>query len=225
MLRPARIGIHAAAFCLGLLIPFMVLRECRPTADLDERAAALFEVAGYSLREAVLASPDGLFLYDGIIRHDYSRALALGTSDDCTILWVAGALSGTDGILTVLESDEVRFRHARELFRTAGLSAHIDLRLIDPRDLVPELEGPYDFILMEADRAWHPACCRTLLPRLQAGGCLATRHVLDLLPEGVSAFLDELYDSPDLETEIIMSSPSGMAVSYRRETVSCASSS
>jgi caffeoyl-CoA O-methyltransferase len=81
---------------------------------------------------------------------------------------------------------------------------------------VPELEGPFDFVFVDADKDWYANYLRAVLPKLEVGGCLTAHNVSGRRMRGISEFLEELERTPNLETEIVRSSRSGLSVSYKR---------
>jgi predicted O-methyltransferase YrrM len=50
---------------------------------------------------------DGKLLYDIIIKNNYKSALEIGTSTGHSGIWIAWALSKTDGKLVTIEIDEL----------------------------------------------------------------------------------------------------------------------
>jgi predicted O-methyltransferase YrrM len=82
---------------------------------------------------------DGRILYDLIIKNKYTKALEIGTSTGHSAIWMAWALSKTDGKLITVEINERRYKEALANFQEAGLSDIIDARLADAHKLVPKL--------------------------------------------------------------------------------------
>jgi predicted O-methyltransferase YrrM len=83
------------------------------------------------------------------MRNNYKKALEIGTSTGHSSVWIAWALSKTGGKLITIEIDEGRHRQALAHFEEAGLSEYIDARLADAHELVPKLEGPFDFVFCD----------------------------------------------------------------------------
>jgi predicted O-methyltransferase YrrM len=61
-----------------------------------------------------------------------------------------------DGFLTTLEIDPQHADVARANFARAGLTDVIDLRLGPALDTLPELDGPFDLIFIDADKQHNP---------------------------------------------------------------------
>jgi predicted O-methyltransferase YrrM len=112
---------------------------------------------------------DGQKLYDLVVEHGYTRALELGTSTGHSGIWIAWALSKTGGRLITVEIDRGRYEEALANFEAAGLSEYIDARLADAHQLVYEIDGPFDFIFVDADKNWYTRYLEALLPKLAAG--------------------------------------------------------
>lgn len=97
------------------------------------------------------------------------------------------------------------------------MDGFIDARLANAHDLVPELEGPFDFIFVDADKGWYAQYLKLLLPKMTPGGCFSAHNVLNIYMNGIPEFLDYLSKIEELETTIISSSSSGISVSYLRD--------
>lgn len=123
--------------------------------ELDEQVKKfLSDHAGRWFDMNVPAS-DGQLLYDLITKNNYKSVLEIGTSTGHSGIWIAWALSKTGGKLITIEIDEGRYRTAIENFKMAGLSDYVDARITDAHSLVKELDGPFDFVFSDADKAWY----------------------------------------------------------------------
>jgi predicted O-methyltransferase YrrM len=193
-----------------------IAQEAEAQQDLDARVRQFLEDNRNAWHDANVPASDGEVLYDLVIDNGYTRALEVGTSTGHSAIWIAWALSKTGGRLITIEIDEGRYRQALENFEEAGLSEYIDARLADAHDLVPELEGPFDFVFVDADKEWYANYLRAVLPKLEVGGCFTAHNVSGRRMRGISEFLEELRNTPSLETEIVESSRSGISVSYKR---------
>ncbi|MEE9167590.1 MAG: class I SAM-dependent methyltransferase [Candidatus Neomarinimicrobiota bacterium] len=183
---------------------------------LDERVREFLESHRDTWRDLNVPESDGKVLYDLIVKNNYQKALEIGTSTGHSAIWIAWALSKTGGKLITIEIDKNRYRKALRNFEQAGLSDYIDARLADAHILVPELEGPFDFVFSDADKDWYKNYLVALLPKLEEGGCFTAHNVLNSRWSGIREFLDYLKSLPNLETTIIDSSQAGVSVSYKR---------
>ena len=189
-----------------------------PTAQqkLDARVRAFLDAHARSWRDMNVPAADGQRLHDLIVEHGYTKALEIGTSTGHSAIWIAWALSRTGGKLITIEIDRGRYNQAVANFREAGLSEYIDARLADAHELVPALEGPFDFVFVDADKDWYTRYFRAVLPRLEAGGCFTAHNVAGRRMGWVAEFLDALESTPNLETRIEGSRGAGLSVSYKR---------
>ncbi|UCC84366.1 MAG: class I SAM-dependent methyltransferase [Gemmatimonadota bacterium] len=208
----------ALALCLQLPVTVCVAQEI-DQKELDVRVQQFLESHRYAWRDANVPLADGQVLYDLVVENGYTKALEIGTSTGHSAIWIAWALSKTGGKLITVEIHEGRYREALANFEEAGLSEFIDARLADAHELVPELEGPFDFVFIDADKDWYTNYLRAVLPKLEVGGCIAAHNVSGRGMRGMrgmSGFVDELESTPNLETEFLRSSRSGLSVSYKR---------
>ena len=103
--------------------------------------------------------------------------LEVGTAVGYSALLMAGVMPA-DCTITTIEKYEPRIPVAKENFRRAGMEDRITLLEGDAEEFLQKLEGPYDFIFMDAAKGqyihWLPMIMR-LLPE---GGMLFSDNVL-----------------------------------------------
>lgn len=168
-------------------------------------------------RDMNVPAADGQVLYDLIIENGYKRAVEVGTSTGHSAIWIAWALSKTGGKLITIEIDDRRYKKALDNFKKAGLIDYIDARLADAHDLVPQLEGPIDFVFVDADKDWYTKYFKSLVPKLEVGGCYTAHNVLNFRNmQGIREFLDYVQSLPYMETTIDRTSSSGISISYKK---------
>jgi predicted O-methyltransferase YrrM len=159
---------------------------------------------------------DGKVLHDLIVRNRHTRALEIGTSSGHSAIWIAWALSKTGGKLITIEIDERLRQKALQNFKAAGLESYIDARHADAHQLVKELEGPFDFVFLDADKQWYTHYFKDLDPKLVKGGCFTAHNATDHFP-GIMDFLNHVRNRPDYRTSIDRSSRSGISISCKTE--------
>ncbi|MGI9547978.1 MAG: O-methyltransferase, partial [Flavobacteriaceae bacterium] len=145
--------------------------------ELDSKVKTFLDDHKEQWQDMNVPESDGKLLYDIIIKNGYTKALEIGTSTGHSSIWIAWAMSKTGGKLITIEIDESRYNKAVSNFEEAGLSAYIDARLANAHDLVKELEGPFDFVFSDADKAWYTDYFKDLDPKLEAGGCYTAHNV------------------------------------------------
>jgi caffeoyl-CoA O-methyltransferase len=163
------------------LVTFVALaagRQADPKQEaLDARVRKFLDAHRYSWHDLNVPEADGRALYDLILKNGYKRALEIGTSTGHSGIWIAWALSRTGGRLITIDIDETRHREALANFEAAGLASFIDARLADAHDLVPRLQGPFDFVFIDADKDWYTNYAKAVLPRLVVGGSMTAHNV------------------------------------------------
>ena len=133
--------------------------------------------------------------------------------------------------ITTIENYEKRIPVARENFRRAGKEEQITLIEGDAADVLKTLEGPYDFIFMDAAKGQYIHFLPEILRLLPAGGCLVSDNVMqdgDVIESRFAVerrnrtiharmreYLYELKHHPELETSIIPLGD-GVAVSVKK---------
>jgi caffeoyl-CoA O-methyltransferase len=203
------------AFSLGATEATFAMKK-NSNQDLDERVKSFLESHRHSWRDMNVSETDGKVLYDIIIKNNYTKALEIGTSTGRSGIWIAWALSKTGGKLLTIEINEERHQEALANFKAAGLSSYIDARLADAHELVPQLEGPFDFVFSDADKGWYKNYLIAVLPKLDVGGCFTAHNVAGRRQWGIGEFLDYLESLSYMETTIDRSSWSGISISYKR---------
>ena len=187
---------------------------------LDERVKSFLENHRNKWRDMNVPASDGKILYDLIVKNDYKAALEIGTSTGHSAIWIAWALSKTRGKLITIEIDENRHNEALSNFQAAGLSDFIDARLADAHKLVKELEGPFDFVFCDADKAWYKNYFLDIYPKLKIGGCYTAHNISDsewgrLVRSGTYEFYEYIKSLKDMETTLD-NSGYGISISYKK---------
>jgi predicted O-methyltransferase YrrM len=183
----------------------------------DEKVKKFLDSHKYSWHDMNVSSADGKILYDLIIENHYTRALEIGTSTGHSGIWIAWALSKTGGKLITIDNDDGRYREALKNFKEAGVSEYIDTRLADAHTLVPELQGPFDFVFCDADKYWMTNYIKAVLPKLVKGGCFTAHNVSDLnRTPGIKEFIAFIENNPGLKTEYAKNSSAGISISYKK---------
>jgi len=210
-------GFVLFAFALPLALSLAPAQTVSaPSQALDARVRDFLASQKGQWRQENVTETDGRLLHDLILERGYKRALEIGTSTGHSGIWQAWALSKTGGSLVTVEIEEFRHLAAVRNFKSAGLDAFIDARLGDAHALVETIEGPFDFIFIDADQNWTLNYFEALLPKLAPGGCFAVHNVVSLgYMKGVRDFLDRVRALDILETRIEPSSGGGISLSFK----------
>lgn len=185
------------------------------TTDLDARVKKVLDSDRWGRSGMNVPAVDGQTLHDIIVEHGYTRALEIGTSTGHSALWIAWALSKTGGRLITLEIDEGRRGEAMRNFEEAGLSEFIEARLGDAHEIVPALEGPFDFVFVDADKVWNKNYLDAVLPKLEPGGCYTVHNVSTQARGYAAEFVEHLLGLPQLDTTFD-DRGAGLSISYKK---------
>jgi predicted O-methyltransferase YrrM len=187
------------------------------STQLDATVQAFLTSHRGTWRDLNVPESDGRALHDLIVKHKFRRALEIGTSTGHSGVWIAWALSKTGGRLTTIEIDAERHRTALANFKEAGLASYIDARIGDAHQIVPALQGPFDFVFSDADKEWYKNYFVAVWPKVTPGGCFTAHNVSGLfVGAGVREFLAHLKTLPDATTTTDRSSREGISITCKR---------
>jgi predicted O-methyltransferase YrrM len=158
---------------------------------------------------------DGEFLHDLIVERGYRRGLEIGTSNGYSAVWIALALRKRSGRLITLEIDARRADLAAENFKRLGLEPYIELRRGDALKLIPTIDGPFDFVFIDAWKEDYPKYFELVFPKVSSGGAILAHNVVSHASE-LKAFVEMLRKHPRLATHIDRHSSSGISVSIKK---------
>lgn len=190
-------------------------QELNKNPKLNEQVQAFLDENQRSWRDMNIPAVDGQILHDIIVENGYTRALEIGTSTGHSAIWIAWALSKTGGKLITIEIDEDRYNEALANFEEAGLSEYIDARLANAHTLVPELEGPFDFVFSDADKDWYTNYFKAVDPKLVVGGCFTAHNIGQRGRGGTAEYFEYVSGLSNYETTL-NSSGNGVSISYKR---------
>jgi len=156
--------------------------------------------------------------------------LEVGTAVGYSALLMAGVMPA-DCTITTIEKYEPRIPVAKENFRRAGMEDRITLLEGDAEEFLQKLEGPYDFIFMDAAKGqyihWLPMIMR-LLPEggmlfsdnvLQDGNIVQSRYAVERRDRTIHTrmreYLYTLKHMDELESSIVPIGD-GVAISVKR---------
>lgn len=183
--------------------------------ELDNKIKDFLDENSNDWQDMNVPLTDGKKLFDIIIDKGYTNAVEIGTSTGHSAIWIAWALSKTGGKLTTIEIDKVRFREAKANFKKAGVAKYIDARLADAHELVPKLQGEYDFVFSDADKYWYKTYFIAMDPRLKVGGCFTAHNIL-MRSNGIKEFVEYIEGLDTYNTTLDKSGPSGISISYKK---------
>jgi predicted O-methyltransferase YrrM len=142
------------------------------------------------------------FLHTLVLVGGFRRAVEIGTSFGYSGTWLATALRHNGGTLVTIDRDENKTGPARAAFERAGL-AHIVRVVLGPAEQVlPGLEGPFDFAFIDADKPGALRQFELLWPKLAQRATIVTDNVASHERE-LHEFTSHLRQHPQLRSTLI----------------------
>lgn len=216
-----RLGMHALGVVLFLAVAIMAL-QAGVVANAQEGEATspqtkerLDWMREHQTGMWNVAPREGVFLHDLVVKVRAKNALEIGTANGYSGIWIAAGLRETGGHLLTLEIDPGRASLAQENFRAAGVEKIVSLKLGDALQEVPSLQGPFEFVFIDASKEDYVKYLHMVLPLVPAGGVILAHNVTDLRAE-LQDFINEVQTNPELKTRIENPGPGGFSVSYKR---------
>jgi predicted O-methyltransferase YrrM len=125
-------------------------------------------------------------------------------------------LEETGGKLITIEIDRKRFDLARRHINEAGLSHRITCIRGDAHVEVGKLEGPFDFVFMDADKEGQMDYFKKVYPnKLVPGGILLAHNAIQQA-NPMRDYLEMIRKHPDFDTVTLsLTMDDGFCVSYR----------
>jgi caffeoyl-CoA O-methyltransferase len=159
---------------------------------------------------------DGQFLNLLIKAARAKNVLEVGTSHGYSALWIASGLEETGGHLTTIEILPERVKLAKEHIGQAGLSHRVTFKEGDAHEVVPTLDGPFDFVFLDADKEGQVDYFKKLFPMKLPPGALLVAHNAIRFKEGMKDYLDLVGNHAEFDSVILrLTMEDGFSVSYR----------
>jgi len=105
------------------------------------------------------------------------RVLEIGTYTGHSALAMAAGMPSNGRVIS-LELDPERARFARERVDATPLGERIDIRVGPALDAIAELEGPFDLVFIDADKAGYRDYFHAVLPLLADRGLIVLDNML-----------------------------------------------
>jgi len=175
--------------------------------DLISRMTSANPMKGLpKFREPMLPmGPDGGRLVETIVHAiKPQRGLEIGTSSGFSALCaMRGALSaGADFHLVTVDHDAAKAEWAQVNFERAGVANRITIVIEDGLDAARKLDGPWDYILLDAAKKQNLPILKALLPKLNPGAVVLTDNAVTHEAE-LEEFTKFVRSHPDLASGLM----------------------
>jgi caffeoyl-CoA O-methyltransferase len=219
-----RTFLGRAAGALGLApvaVAPLALRAAKaaesPSKPMDKKLEDLLtemETKGRNMLSA--PRKDGEFLRLMVKAVRAKNILEVGTSQGYSAIWMSLGLRETGGKLTTIEILPERVELAKKNLARAGLDKAVAFHQGDAHKIVSTLDGPFDFVLLDADKQGHVDYFNKLFPNKLTPGALVLSHNAIELKDMLEDYLKLVSNHPEFETVILsLTMEDGFAVSYR----------
>jgi caffeoyl-CoA O-methyltransferase len=146
---------------------------------IPQRDALMMELEAQAEKEniPIIGPVVGELLYILASAAKAKKILELGTAIGYSAIYLARACESADGALVTFENNSDMAARAKENFRKAGVSERVEIHEADVLDMLPRLQGDFDFIFLDIEKQDYvrilPDCQRLLVK----GGLMVADNV------------------------------------------------
>jgi caffeoyl-CoA O-methyltransferase len=187
-----------------------------PHTGVSKQLQALMEdIRRADTGQLAVSEEDGRFLRLMVASSGARSALEIGAASGYSAIWIGLGLRETGGKLTTIEYDAPRAREAKANIERAGLADIVTVLSGDAFTEIPKLQGPLDFVFLDAWKRDYKKFLDLVYPRLAPGGLFLAHNVVNKRDE-MPDFLAAIERNPDLFTTIVAPSGEGVSVSWKK---------
>ncbi|MEP2670371.1 MAG: O-methyltransferase [Cyclobacteriaceae bacterium] len=103
--------------------------------------------------------------------------LEIGTYTGYSALCLAEGLSSKGKLITIDINEELEGR-VRGYFMESEFNDKVDYRIGDAREIIPTLQGPFDLVFIDADKAGYSMYYDLVIDKMSTGGYILADNVL-----------------------------------------------
>jgi caffeoyl-CoA O-methyltransferase len=148
-----------------------------PPSEALERVSTATHVAFSPRAQMLVGSLEGRFLAMLVAISGARRILEIGTFTGYSAIAMAEALPA-DGRITTLELDPVHAETAAKHIEAAGVGDRVEIVRGPAIESLRRLEGPFDIVFIDADKAGYPDYYEAVVPLVRPGGLIVADNVL-----------------------------------------------
>jgi caffeoyl-CoA O-methyltransferase len=140
------------------------------------------------------------------------RILEIGTYTGYSALCLAEGLQA-DGQIDTIDKDEELTDMQRSYFDASGFGKQIFQHLGNAAEIIPAIEGTFDFVFIDADKEQYPLYFDLIVDRVRSGGLIIADNVLwsgkvmesavDEATQSLQVFNKKVNDDKRVETVIL----------------------
>jgi predicted O-methyltransferase YrrM len=206
-------GVVAAA--LLLMTPLTSLAADDSPTDPEFRKKF---IAGFQRTMLNTTPGDATLLRILVESSQAKRGVEVGTATGYGAIHLGLGFERNGGQLVTVDIDPAMVRKSRENLKAVGLEKTVTVIEGDALQVLPKLEGEFDFVFLDALKRDYFQYFKALAPKLKPGTVVVADNVIQSREE-MKDFLDFMENSPDYQMVIIrasMEKGDGMAICYKR---------
>lgn len=172
---------------------------------MNKKTCAVLEILEREAKEKnnpywIISHETGKFLNKLIVEKNIRRVLEVGTSVGYSGIWLAEALTRTNGKLYTIESHDERFKMATRNFKKAGLENYI----VQLKGHAPDVEinDMFDLLFLDATKAEHLSYLTAFLFHMKRGGIIVADNALSHQKE-LGKYREYIFNSGQLKSKLI----------------------
>ncbi len=137
--------------------------------------------------------------------------LELGTSFGYSGIWLSAAAKASGGRLITMEKYEHKSAFARDMAEKAGLTDYIEFKVGDAVQMIGDVPGGFDFVLVDLYKDLYVPCLEAFYPKLNPGAIIVADNMLGPNPN-VKVYGQAVRAKPGI-TSVLLPVGSGIEVS------------
>lgn len=185
-----------------------------PSPEQRERMLKEFRRTGLNTTPS-----DAMMLRILVESSGVKRGVEVGSATGFGALNMGIGFERNGGHLTTVDIDPEMIRATRENVKKYGLEKTVTAIQGDALQVLPKLEGEFDFVFLDAVKRDYMKYFQALLPKLKPGALIVADNVIQSGGQ-MKDFLDYIQNHPDYDTVIIRASlekNDGMSISYKKK--------
>ncbi len=143
----------------------------------------------------------GKYLAETVEKSQPQRILEVGTLVGYSSILMATRLS-QNAHITTIEINPASAKKARENIRRLGLSDTIEVLVGDARNVIPEIQGEFDMVFIDAEKTEYLDYLRLCEPKLKKNGIVFADNV-KIFADRMQDFLDYIRNSGHYSSQFI----------------------
>ena len=206
--------IGKAAFVLAALVPFLGVSQAQQS-NREALRKQYLEKFPWTISNTTAG--DAMMLRIMVESTGAKRGVEVGTNTGYGAINMGIGFERTGGQLTTIEINARTAEAARQHLQKTGLEKVVTVIEGDALKVLPTLEGPFDFVFLDARKPDYLKYLKALEPKLKPGAAIVADNVIDYAKQ-MPDFLEYIESSPLYDTVIIrasMQKNDGMSVSYK----------